>query len=159
LTYLPIPLSNPLTITATLSLQNTGFFDPTIDDPPVQIGVVRSRNAYMVCEDPIGSQILAFTSFGTGNGTLALTGFTDQLGTFLGVPIPFIFIVIFCAIWTGRSASTGIIFLAVAIGAMGVLGYFDPLTGNPTTTNSLEYFWGFIVFLTILGVFIGKRFF
>ena len=113
----------------------------------------------MSCDDPEGIQILAFTSFGTGNGTLALTGFTDQLGTFLGVPIPFIFIIILAAIWTGRSASTGIIFLTVAIGALGVLGYFDPLSGQPTSGDPLGYFWAFIVILTLIGVFLGKRFF
>lgn len=153
--YETVPLSNPLSLTATLSLDNVGFFN----SPPL-FNVIPNRNAYMTCEDPVGTQILAFTSFGTGNGTLALTGFTDQLGTFLGVPIPFIFVIIFCAIWTGRSAPTGIIMLAVVIGAMGSLGYFDPLTGNPTGQGtSLYYFWGFIVFLTIVGAFLGKRFF
>jgi len=145
---------NPFDITATLSLQGVGSYEspPTFD-------VVPSRNAYMACFDPEDIQILAFTSFGTGNGTLALTGFTDQLGTFLGVPVPFIFIIILAAIWTGRSASTGIIFLAVAIGSLGVLGYFDPLTGSPTVGSSLTYFWGFIIFLTLVGAFLGKRFF
>jgi len=146
---------DPTAVTATLSLQEVGSYES-----PPQFNVIPSRNAYMSCDDPVGSQILAFVSFGTGNGTLALTGFTNQLGTFLGVPVPFIFIIILAAIWTGRSASTGIIFLAVAIGAMGVLGYFDPLTGDPTQgETSLAYFWLFIVFLTLVGVFLGKRFF
>ena len=147
-------LVDPFGVTATIDLQGVGTFStpPTFD-------VVPARNAYMSCDDPEGIQILAFTSFGTGNGTLALTGFTDQLGTFLGVPVPFIFIIILAAIWTGRSASTGIIFLTVAIGALGVLGYFDPLSGQPTSGDPLGYFWAFIVILTLLGVFLGKRFF
>lgn len=145
---------DPFGVTATLDLQSVGTFST----PPL-FDVVPARNAYMSCQDPEGIQIMAFTSFGTGNGTLALTGFTDQLGTFLGVPIPFIFIIILAAIWTGRSASTGIIFLTVAIGALGVLGYFDPLSGQPTSGDPLGYFWAFIVILTLIGVFLGKRFF
>ena len=145
---------DPFGVTATLDLQSVGTFST----PPL-FDVIPARNAYMSCQDPVGIQILAFTSFGTGNGTLALTGFTDQLGTFLGVPVPFIFIIILAAIWTGRSASTGIIFLTVAIGALGVLGYFDPLSGQPTSGDPLGYFWAFIVILTLIGVFLGKRFF
>ena len=155
-------LLSPTEITATLSLQGVGTYDSNPDEiqNPKSFNVLPSRNAYMSCDDPVGLQILAFVSFGTGNGTLALTGFTNQLGTFLGVPVPFIFIIILAAIWTGRSASTGIIFLAVAIGAMGVLGYFDPLSGDPTQGDTpLAYFWLFIVFLTLVGVFLGKRFF
>jgi len=139
------------TIKQIVSLQNVGFFDGQLDATP-------SLNLYVSCEDPVGLQILAFTSFGIGNGTLALTTFTNQLGDFMGVPVPYIFIIILAAIWTGRSAPTGIIILAVAIGSMGVLGYFDPVDGDPTS-GSLAFFWGFIVFLTLLGVFIGKRYF
>ena len=142
---------NSFSVKQTISLQGVGYYDDQLDATP-------SLNLYVQCEDPVGTQILAFTSFGTGNGTLALTAFTDQLGGFMGVPVPWIFIIILAAIWTGRSASTGIIFLAVAIGSMGILGYFDPLTGSPTE-GSLEAFWGLIVFMTLLGVFIGKRFF
>jgi len=147
-------LVDPFGVTATLDLQSVGTFST----PPL-FDVIPARNAYMSCDDPEGIQILAFTSFGTGNGTLALTGFTDQLGTFLGVPVPFIFVIILAAIWTGRSASTGIIFLTVAIGSLGVLGYFDPLSGQPTSGDPLGYFWAFIVILTLIGVFLGKRFF
>jgi len=147
-------LVDPFGVTATLDLQSVGTFST----PPL-FDVIPARNAYMSCDDPEGIQILAFTSFGTGNGTLALTGFTDQLGTFLGVPVPFIFIIILAAIWTGRSASTGIIFLTVAIGSLGVLGYFDPLSGAPSSGDPLGYFWAFIVILTLIGVFLGKRFF
>jgi len=136
----------------TISLQNIGSYNDLINANP-------SQNSYIACYDPVNTQILAFTSFGSGNGTLALTTFTNQLGDFMGVPVPFIFVLFFAAIWTGRSAPTGIIMLAVVIGFLGVLGYFDPLSGNPTQTQSLEAFWGLIVILTLLGVFIGKRFF
>lgn len=135
-----------------LSLQNIGSYNGLFDANP-------SLNSYIACYDPVNTQILAFTSFGSGNGTLALTTFTNQLGDFMGVPVPFIFVLFFAAIWTGRSAPTGIIMLAVVIGFLGVLGYFDPLSGSPTQTQSLEAFWGLIVILTLLGVFIGKRFF
>lgn len=135
-----------------LSLQNIGSYNGLFNANP-------SLNSYIACYDPVNTQILAFTSFGSGNGTLALTTFTNQLGDFMGVPVPFIFVLFFAAIWTGRSAPTGIIMLAVVIGFLGVLGYFDPLSGSPTQTQSLEAFWGLIVILTLLGVFIGKRFF
>lgn len=134
-----------------LSLQNIGSYNGLFNANP-------SQNSYIACFDPEDTQILAFTSFGSGNGTKALTTFTNQLGDFMGVPVPFIFVLFFAAIWTGRSAPTGIIMLAVVIGFLGVLGYFDPLSGSPTE-GSLEAFWGLIVILTLLGVFIGKRFF
>jgi len=132
-----------------ISLQNVGFFRDNLD-------VVPQLNTYVACFDPVDNQILSFTSFGFGNGSLALVSFTSQLGDFMGVPVPFIFIIFLAAIWTGRSASTGIIFLAVAIGAMGVLGYFPGLDGNPLLAGT---FWSLIVLLTTLGVLVGKRFF
>ncbi len=132
-----------------ISLQNVGFYDDQLD-------VVPSLNTYVACFDPIDNQILSFTSFGLGNGSLALVSFTSQLGDFMGVPVPFIFIIFLAAIWTGRSASTGIIFLAVAIGAMGVLGYFPGLDDQPLLAGT---FWSLIVLLTALGVLVGKRFF
>jgi len=131
-----------------LSLQNVGYFNDTLNAVP-------SLNTYVACFNP-PNQILAFTSFGLGNGTFALTSFTGQLGDFLGVPVPFIFIIFLAAIWTGRSASTGIIFLSVAIGAMGVLGYFPGFDDQPLIGGA---FWSLIVLLTSLGVLVGKRFF
>ena len=125
-----------------------GYFNDTLNAVP-------SLNTYVACFNP-PNQILAFTSFGLGNGTFALTSFTGQLGDFLGVPVPFIFIIFLAAIWTGRSASTGIIFLSVAIGAMGVLGYFPGFDDQPLIGGA---FWSLIVLLTALGVLVGKRFF
>jgi len=141
---------NSFEVKQTVSLQQVGFFQGLLTATP-------SLNLYVACFDPPNQQILSFTSFGTGNGTLALTSFTSQLGDFLGVPVPFIFIIFLAAIWTGRSAPTGIIFLAVAIGTMGVLGYFPTdITGDPLITGT---FWSLIVILTTLGVLVGKRFF
>ncbi len=137
----------------TFNISNVGSWTTTF-------GPVKSfNNAYVTCYDPLDndSQILSFTSFGMTNGTSAVLAFTNNLGDFLGVPVPFIFILFLAAIWTGRSASTGIIFMAVAIGAMGVLGYFpDPFSGNALITGG---FWALIVLVTAIGVFLGKRYF
>ncbi len=130
-----------------------GYLNETINANP-------QAHSYIACFDPNEPlnkvQILSFTSFGLGNGTFALVNFTSQLGNFLGVPVAFVFVIFLAAIWTGRSASTGIIFLAVAIGFMGFLGYFPDINGDPLLTGG---FWSLIVLLTALGVFLGKRFF
>ena len=51
---------------------------------------------------------------------------------------------------------TTIIIVSVAIGAMGVLGYFPGFDDQPLIGGA---FWSLIVLLTALGVLVGKRFF
>jgi hypothetical protein len=116
--------------------------------------VVPYQNVYVTCYG--SGQILSFTSYGATNGTLTLINFANEMGTLFGVPIPFFFVILFTALWTGRSAPTGIIALAAVIGLMGVMGYFtDPVTNDPLITATI---WSFIILLVALGIFIGKRF-
>ena len=79
----------------------------------------------------------------------------DQLGNLFGLPLVFVFVIGIAAIFTGRSAQMGIIFIAVTLGIMGYLGYinfdFDP------ENNSNIITWTLIIIVTFLGVFIGKR--
>ena len=79
----------------------------------------------------------------------------DQLGNLFGLPLVFVFVIGIAAIFTGRSAQMGIIFIAVTLGIMAYLGYisfdFDP------ENNSNVITWTLIIIVAILGAFIGKR--
>ena len=79
----------------------------------------------------------------------------DQLGNLFGLPLVFVFVIGIAAIFTGRSAQMGIIFIAVTLGIMGYLGYinfdFDP------ENNSNIITWTLIIIVAVLGAFIGKR--
>jgi hypothetical protein len=130
-----------------INVTSVGYFSKTKIVVPYQ-------NVYVKCYG--SGEVLSFTSYGATNGTLTLINFANQMGTLFGVPIPFFFVILFTALWTGRSAPTGIIALAAVIGLMGVMGYFtDPVTNDPLITATI---WSFIVLLVALGVFIGKRF-
>ena len=79
----------------------------------------------------------------------------DQLGNLFGLPLVFVFVIGIAAIFTGRSAQMGILFIAVTLGIMAYLGYisfdFDP------ENNSNVITWTLIIIVAILGAFIGKR--
>ena len=79
----------------------------------------------------------------------------DQLGNLFGLPLIFVFVIGLAAVFTGRSAQMGIIFIAVTLGIMGYLGYisfdFDP------ENNSNVITWTLIIIVAFLGAFIGKR--
>ena len=79
----------------------------------------------------------------------------DQLGNIFGLPLVFIFVIGIAAIFTGRSAQMGILFIAVTLGIMAYLGYlsfdFDPENNSNIVT------WTLIIIVAILGAFIGKR--
>lgn len=114
-----------------------------------------TANSYIQCYND--SLLFTTVSFGSTNATLSLVAFTDQLGSFFGVPLPFLFVIFLAAIFTGRSAPTGIVFIVATIGTMGLMGYFpDPVTGNNMITASV---WGMLIIITALGIFMGKRFF
>ena len=127
----------------------TGYYEDQLS------GVAPTRNVYIVCYG--SGEMFTTVSYGNTNATLSLIDFTNELGPdFLGVPIPFLFILFKAAIFTGRNAPVGIVFLAVTIGAMGLMGYFpDPSTEGNTITG---LHWSLIVLLTAVGLFIGKRF-
>lgn len=92
--------------------------------------------------------ILSFVSFGDTTGIGNFLQFTNNYGDFFGVGLPFLFVIILAAAFTGRSAPTGILIIAVAIGIMSALGI---LVVDP-------FMWGIILVLVILGVLGGKKF-
>lgn len=92
--------------------------------------------------------LLSFVSFGDTTGIGNFLNFTQNFGDFFGAGLPFLFIIILAAAFTGRSAPTGIIIIGVALGAMWFLGIIeqDPIM------------WGIIVVLIVLGALAGKKF-
>jgi hypothetical protein len=98
------------------------------------------------------------TSFGVGNATTSLIDFTSQLGTFFGVPLPFLFVIFLGGIFTGRSAPVGIIFIVGTLGTMGVMGYFPNTDGSVDNMITIVIF-GMMLLLAALGLFMGKRYF
>jgi len=122
------------------------YFKNTPVDPTKTVVVTCYTNPFL----------FSFSSNGGLNGTLTLLNYVNTLGNLFGVPIPFFFVILFASLWTGRSAPTGIIALTITIGLMGVMGYFsDPITHEPLITTPL---WGIIILITILGLFLGKRY-
>ncbi len=92
--------------------------------------------------------ILSFVSFGDTTGVGNFLQFTQNYGDFFGVGLPFLFVIILAAAFTGRSAPTGILIIAIAIGIMWAMGI---LTIDP-------FMWGIILVLVILGLLGGKKF-
>jgi len=130
-----------------INVTNSGWYNVTASVSPNKSIYVRCYNDQL---------LFSFTSFGGNNATLAIRDYTDQLGTFVGVPVLFIFILLLAAVFTGRSAITGIIFVTITIGVMGVMGYLPDINGNPSIAAAT---WGFIVFLCGVGIFAGKKYF
>lgn len=92
--------------------------------------------------------LLSFVSFGDTTGIGNFLNFTNNFGDFFGVGLPFLFVIILAAAFTGRSAPTGILIIGIALGLMWALGILqlDP------------YMFGIILVLIILGVLGGKKF-
>jgi hypothetical protein len=92
--------------------------------------------------------ILSFVSFGDTTGVGNFLQFTNNYGDFFGVGLPFLFIIILAAAFTGRSAPTGILIIAISIGIMWAMGILEV---DP-------FMWGIILVLVILGLLGGKKF-
>ena len=92
--------------------------------------------------------LLSFVSFGDTTGIGNFLNFTENFGDFFGAGLPFLFIIILAAAFTGRSAPTGIIIIGVCLGVMWFLGIIeqDPIM------------WGIIIVLIVLGALAGKKF-
>lgn len=114
--------------------------------------VPRTQNVYVKCYND--ALIVDFVSYGQFNGTLAILDYSEELGTFFGVPIIFMPIIFFAALFTGVSAPRGAIFLVAVIGIMGVMGFFPDGNGDPLITGAT---WSLLIFLAVTGLFIGKR--
>lgn len=131
------------------------FFIQTLFDVPPQTDVV------VACIDPSlpvidptapsfggSNALLSFVSFGGNTGIGNFLQFTANYGDFFGAGLPFLFIIILAAAFTGRSAPTGIIIIGVCLGAMWFLGIIEQ---DPVM-------WGIIIVLIVLGALGGKKF-
>ena len=130
-----------------INVTNLGWYNHTAS-------VVPTQNIYVSCYNDL--LMFSFTSYGGNNATLAFVDYTNQLGTFAGVPIPFLFVLLLAGLFTGRSAITGIIFVTITIGVMGVMGFLPDINGDPAVGGVT---WALVVFLTGIGVFVGKKYF
>ena len=126
-----------------------------------QFVVPRTVDVVVACVDPSippvdplapsfggSNALLSFVSFGDQTGIGQFLAFTANYGDFFGAGLPFLFIIILAALFTGRSAPTGIIIIGVAI---GVMWFLEIITLDPIM-------WGVIVVLVILGALAGKKF-
>ena len=93
-------------------------------------------------------QVTSYAPYKPGSGFNTINEVFGSDGLF-GVPIPFIFVLLMAAMWTGRSAQVGIIVTAATIGIMTALGLFEL---QPEA-------WALIVLLTAAGVLLGKKLF
>jgi hypothetical protein len=144
------------------------LFEDGITHPYEEVGFIqaiwevpRTKDVVVACIDqnsPLlnpdepsfggSNALLTFVSFGDTTGIGAFLNFTDNYGDFFGAPLPYLFIILAAALFTGRSAPTGIIVIGIALGIMWYLGILvvDPVL------------WGIIVVLVILGAIGGKKF-
>ena len=93
-------------------------------------------------------QVTSYAPYKPGSGFDTINQAFGDGGLF-GVPIPFMFVLLVAAMWTGRSAQVGIIVTAATIGIMTALGLFEL---QPEA-------WALIVLLTAAGVLLGKKLF
>ena len=93
-------------------------------------------------------QVTSYAPYRPGSGFDLVNDTLGSDGLF-GVPIPFMFVLLVAAMWTGRSAQVGIIVTAATIGIMAALGLFELAPEA----------WAMIILLTATGVFLGKKLF
>jgi len=79
----------------------------------------------------------------------------EPLGDLFGMPMVFIFVIGLGAVFTGRSAQMGVIFIAVTIGIMIYMGYISFDFGTSGLSTAVT--WGIIIVAMIGGIFVGKR--
>ena len=115
--------------------------------------VPATQNVYVKCYND--ALIVDFVSYGQFNGTLAILDYSEELGTFFGVPVIFMPLIFFAALFTGVSAPRGAIFLVAVIGIMGVMGFFPDANGDPLITGAT---WSLLIFLAVIGLYTGKRY-
>ncbi|MDC0041961.1 fibronectin type III domain-containing protein [Candidatus Nitrosopelagicus sp.] len=81
----------------------------------------------------------------------------EGLGGLFGLPMIFVFIIGLSAVFTTRSSHMGILFIVIAIGLMSYLGYLSFDIESTTNLDENSATWGIIIVVTIVGLFIGKR--
>jgi hypothetical protein len=138
----------------TFEYENVGFLQEIYDVPrfkDVVVACIDQNSPLLNPDEPSfggSNALLTFVSFGDTTGIGAFLTFTDNYGDFFGAPLPYLFIILLAALFTGRSAPTGIIIIGVALGIMWYMGL---LTIDPIM-------WGIIVVLVVLGAIGGKKF-
>jgi hypothetical protein len=138
----------------TFDFFNVGFIQSLFDVPPtkdVVVACIDPNSPNLNPDEPSfggSNALLTFVSFGDTSGIGAFLNFTDNYGDFFGAPLPFLFVILAAALFTGRSAPTGIIIVGIAI---GIMWYMEILTIDPIL-------WGVIITLVILGAIGGKKF-
>jgi hypothetical protein len=79
----------------------------------------------------------------------------EPMGDIFGMPMVFIFLIALSAVFTGRSAQMGVIFIVATVGIMIYMGYLSFDFGNSGMSEAVT--WGLIVVAMIAGVLVGKR--
>jgi hypothetical protein len=123
-------------------------FNYTIGGSPID-GTATIPNGY-----PVDITLVSIPDPNQVGFSLGIDVIAGESGIF-GLPLVFIFIIALAAVFTGRSAPMGIIFIAVAIGFMAYMGLvdfnFDPANQSNTAV------WAIIIIAVIIGVMVGKR--
>ena len=138
----------------TFDFTNVFFVQALFDVPPQTDVVVACIDPSIPPIDPTApsfggsNALLSFVSFGGNTGIGNFLQFTANYGDFFGAGLPFLFIIILAAAFTGRSAPTGIIIIGISLGAMWFLGIIEQ---DPVM-------WGIIIVLIVLGALGGKKF-
>lgn len=79
----------------------------------------------------------------------------ESMGDLFGMPLVFVFVIALGAVFTGRSAQMGVIFIVATIGIMVYMGYVSFDFGANGLSEAVT--WGLIVVAMIAGVLVGKR--
>ncbi len=105
-------------------------------------------NVYYTCYNP---DDLVFNHVSYGNLTGILIGFaglSDQMGTFFGLPLVFMFVLFIASMFTGKNAGTGLLIVMITVGILAGLG----------AISFGENVWGILMILTAIGLFGIKKF-
>ena len=138
---------------------NPTEFDYTLTGNTTQVTLECNNESPANCEDgqiPLGIRsdfVVRSLKSPDAQTQLGLEG----LGGLFGIPMIFLFIIGLSAVFTTRSSHMGIIFIAVALGLMAYLGYLSFDNVDTTSINEDTATWAIIIVVTVIGLFIGKR--
>ena len=120
------------------------YFDTTSNPYPIGSG----EHIYGECKEG-STTVLTFTSYGPNLIAGGINLFDSHMSDFLGLEnAAILFVVIVAALFTGRTANTGILVVLSVIAILASIGFMviD------------QAIWGIIMLLGACGIFIGKRF-
>jgi hypothetical protein len=106
-----------------------------------------AQNYYFKCYNP-NTFVFQFTSYGNNNGTLAgVQALDDTLGSFFGLPMIFMFVLLFAGLFGGRNSGTGIVILLSLVALAGAIGLLVIDQGV----------WGICLIAGSVGLMAGKK--